>query len=388
NCRALKVSIHNTITAIEKADWDAHHPGIFTLNYDFLKALEFSNSGDVEYRYLMISECGSPVGITVLTSFTLNLGLLQNDSSWLSFLMRFWPDLLNVRIACCGIPASFSQSPFYFNPGTDTLKTISEISFILDQFASETNSDVIIWKEFSAKIPFLLSLGYHEYPSIPDCHVDCDISSFNEFLQRIRSNYRRKFYTQDILNHSNVQISEAEFSKEHVENFYQGYLQVLERSTQKLETYSIDFFYQLASLPELRIRKLTIRHENESISALIAKDHQALNFLLVSKVNTRYELPLYNWMLQKMVRLGVSSKKSIVKLGQTSYYSKQAVGARLVDLHFYIKHTNKLKDHLLQSVGSWLFPKPVITPLNTSTSVVRNDLQSTLSDTDKNHGNY
>ena len=370
----MKVFIRNSITEIDKAIWENCHPGIFTFNYDFLNAIEKSNSADVEFRYVIISEQNSPVGIAVLSSFLLDLGLLAGNTALISHLKQIFPGLLNVRIACCGLPASFSQTPVYLKEGCDELKVISEISFILESFATETNSRLLAWKEFTKDISLLLSLGYHRFPSLPDCQVFCDADSIEEYTGRMRSNYRRKFYTDEKLASMNVEIWEEPFTIVHVEDFHNGYLQVMQRTPQKLEVYSKAFFYQLASSPQLQILRLTIRHENEVISALIAEDHLALNFLLVSKVKAHYELPLYNWLLQKIIRTGIASGKKLIKLGQTSYYSKQSVGGKLVPLHFYIKHTRNVFNLLLERMGPMLFPSAEITRLRIFSDQLNNPI--------------
>ena len=166
------------------------------------------------------------------------------------------------------------------------------------------------------------------------------------------------------LREKEVMVEEKPFAIDDVEDFFEGYQSVMKRTNQKLEVYSKRFFYELALMTQLKIGLITVSNQKEKISALVGEDDKAMNFLLVSKNSDKYSQPLYSWLIQAIVRLSLEKEKPLLKLGQTSYYSKQTVGAQLLPLFVYLKHKNIIWHRIIGLIGSLLFPNTVYKELN------------------------
>ena len=234
----------------------------------------------------------------------------------------------------------------------------------LQKFAIEMNAPLLAWKEFGTEMNYFTNKDYYRFDSLPDCHVKVNVENIIEYRDTLRSNYKRKFLSDSQLQEKGILIEEKVFGMDDVGQFYEGYIKVMKRTKQKLEIYSIQFFYELALCKNLTIHLLTVSDNKEQISALVSIDLNAVNFLLVSKELQEYKNPLYNWLMQAVIKKAIECKKPLLKMGQTSYYSKQSIGAQLIPLHIFLKHRSKIWQKLLGIIGPILFPSPSIKDLN------------------------
>lgn len=61
-------------------------------------------------------------------------------------------------------------------------------------------------------------------------------------------------------------------------------------------------------------------------------------------------------MLYQIIKLGIESEKEIIEIGQTCYYPKVALGARVENLFMYIKFRNNFINRALNPFMGAIFP--------------------------------
>lgn len=370
----LTASRFDSTTEFKPADWDGFHSGEFYFRYSFLRAVELTKVNDARFRFLTYSHHGKAIGAVVLSSFLLQLDLLAGEPAILKGLKKLYPHLLKIPVVCCGIPVSYGQHHFCTLDPAYTNSILDAVHQEMNLFAKETNSKLLAWKEFNDDFESekaLTELGYLRLQSIPDTVFLSHEDSITGFVNSLRSPYRRKMkktvaaLANKDSNNKGLSVRTESFQKEHVEAFYAGYMAVMNRTPVKLEVYPASFFQHLIEEYDDRIELLTIRNEqDQELSALLIPDAHALNFILVSKNNSRYEDALYAELLRAIILYGIEKGHKKIKMGQTSYYSKMAAGASPVPLHIYLRSYRKSIHFLLDKCGSLLFPDTPLPRLN------------------------
>ena len=155
-----------------------------------------------------------------------------------------------------------------------------------------------------------------------------------------------------------LRLEKRFFRHEDAPAFYRGYRSVMDRTPVRLETYPRAFFEALASSG---LGAFLLRLENQpvtqSITALLIPSGSTLSFVLVAKERARYDDALYALLLQCIVVHAVQDGFRTLRLGQTSGYSKRAVGAEPARLEAFLRMRSSLKQRLLARVGPLLFPE-------------------------------
>src|SRR5262245_2511604 len=109
---------------------------------------------------------------------------------------RWRPDFLRVPVAFCGLPVSFGQSSLRVRPGTDASAIAGVMAHELEDWARRSGAAVLCFKEFEPReLPLVEPLAEQRYfraPSMPSCTLDVAWRTFEEYIDAMRSNYRRQ----------------------------------------------------------------------------------------------------------------------------------------------------------------------------------------------------
>ena len=355
------------VSDLPRDAWTAATPDDFFFDLRFLRVMEESRVEDAAYRYVLMFEDEEPVGAAVLSHFLLRLDLLSGDP-WVRRVRRIAPQLLDVPIICCGIPASFGQHHLHVTRPRLLPVAATVVHGRMEEWARETRSSLLLWKEWSPTQRMAQrakALGYVVLPTLPDHTVGPLPPSVEEFLGSMRSPYRRKFRRAAELmapgpaaRRGDVELAISTFGRDDVASFFRGYAAVLNRTEVRLEAYPLKFFSNLAESDlELEILELSNRVRGERIAALVIPSGDTLCFILVAKEHSRYHDSLYPLLLQCIVLHAIQSDFRCVRLGQTSSYSKVSVGAEPRRLETFIRASAPVKHRLLERFGPLFFPE-------------------------------
>ena len=278
---------------------------------------------------------------------------------------------------CCGIPVSYGQNHFYCSSKELTGEAIQIIHDYMISFADETNTKLLIWKEFDEHFPshVLTNNQYINLPTLPDTIIQIPNGGIKTYSEQLRSPYRRKFKplinlfsdgAGPVWEDLDYRFEESPFQKIHVEAFHQGYSLLMERTLVKLETYPEFFFSLLADSKEIEIKRiiLTNKKTGEFLEGLVVPKLKTMYFILISKPQEFYKKSHYRQFIVSIVLFASVMEIDKLHLGQTSYYAKMSTGANTKKLSLFLNLRSKWRHQMMRTMGNRLFPEIEVEKLN------------------------
>ena len=364
----MQVEVFKDLNTVPKGEWTTCVKNNFYSSISYLQILNKSGVENAEYRYLIVYESDHPVGVAVLSRFYLNLDLLAGIPI-ITKLKKRWPKLLRQSMICCGIPSSFGQLNVHVTDESFRLEIIECIHQEMVRWSKESNTRLLVWKEFIAGDPAIELLnksGYKNLPTLPDNILENLPNNTNDFLTNLRSPYRRRYNPMmTLLKDGNVKISGSvislevkKFETKNAEDFYKGYYALMGRTPVMLERYPSAFFTELAEGQgdEITLYKIKNELNDQDLSALVVDKPEFRYFILVSKLEKNYELSLYTNLLRCLVLGAIDKGVNEIHLGQTSDYAKMTCGSRQVRLETCIQFTKPRANRIFHRFGNLLFP--------------------------------
>lgn len=186
--------------------------------------------------------------------------------------------------------------------------------------------------------------------TLPTIILKNRFTSLENYLQSIKSNYRRRFLKLS-LPFSEVKIKRGRCSNFNKEMHTQ-YLDVLKHSKGKLETLSHDFFVYLPS----NFYLTEYYHQQKLIGWYITTMYfdkfyfflGGIDYKLNNKFNTYFNI------LLGVLKDGIKKKARIIDFGQTAEIPKTRLGGKLVEKYMIGSHSNILMRKLLKGGKTFL----------------------------------
>ena len=363
----LRDQVFTSIDDVPAETWDAvAPPGFFFFKVAFLRVQESSGVENARYRYVILYEGEEAVGLAVLSRFKVRLDLASGEE-WAKKAHRVVPWLLEPRMIMCGIPASLSQRQFHVAREELRAEAVKRVDAAMQAWAREEPAPVLCWKEFDGlqgmREP-LERLGYMTLPSVVD-HWLYLPGSREEWLSSMRSSYRRKYKQAAKLmsgegpewRDGDLTLSVQPFDVDTADEFFRGYIKLMERTKVRLETYTHAWFRGLAESDELDARAMILtNHANgEKLVALLVADADVLAFALVAKDHDRYEDALYAVLLRCIALYAIEEGFGLVRMGQTSGYPKISMGSKPRPLDLHLRMRGRVRHKLLERFAGQLF---------------------------------
>lgn len=362
----LDVRVFQHIDEVAPAEWDALlGEDDLQATHAFVKVCQDSGVEQAAYRHLLVMDGGRAAGLATLSVMNVSLDLLTTGAirALIRFVRRGVRGFLRMPVAMCGLPVSFGDSCVRVAPGADGKPVVQAVAAALEDFAREHRAGVMGFKELSpelaAPLEGLPAAGYFHAASLPFCSLRVQWKTFDEYLGRMRSGYRR----QAIAARSRAQASGLTVRK--VEDFgprcpdiFRLYEQVMDRVPFQLERLNLAFFQRLNEVLGPRCQALLVEREQKLLAAgVLLYTPGALTFLLagIDYADLR-EHGAYLVLLNELVAEATRTGKAWLHLGQTSYALKGRMGATLSPRHLYVRHRSPAWHALLRSSSGLLFP--------------------------------
>lgn len=354
--------------------------------HHFLKALDLSNVENAKMQYLLIKENDICIATCVLSEFTLNLDLFIGDYKIVRWIKSISPNFFKIQVLFCGTPISAGHKNISIADNSLQGLVIDQIAIYIDEHCRKHKIGYSIFKEFDAKsVSEFSSLENHNYfksYSLPNSILDHEFESYGEYMDNLRYKYRRqiksalksinsskpiftnKYFDTDQLEEHPV-FTVLSPTQDNADHFYKLYCSVMERAKSKLEILNKDFFRFFFDAMKVELRILAMVFNGEVLGVFVlAKVKDELTFILTGKEKGKDEYNTYVNLLNAMVCYAIENGCKRIIMGQTSYYPKQRMGAKIFDLFIYFKAHLVWKQKLLKSLQGIIFPKEELAPLN------------------------
>jgi len=303
-------------------NWDSAVVDYFQTR-EFLNHTEKYNPCNQRY-YLLYQDGIFKTGVVV---YTLKLNLL----TYLNIPSPF-------RMNIAGIPCSVSASgiignPIYLHQMFRHIKSQEKGLLLFLNLATEIKDENMI----SGK-------------TLPTIILTNHFRSWEDYMGTIKANYRRRV-RQLSSPFSEIQMKQSACSC-FDDRMHKLYLEVLKRSSGKLETLTLDFFRNLP--PNF---SLTAFYNAEKLIGwyISTTFNEKFYFFLGGmdyKVNRQFNT--YFNILLNVVREGIEKGASIIDLGQTAEIPKLRLGGKLVEKMMAGYHSNQIMRSLMKAGKSLL----------------------------------
>lgn len=182
---------------------------------------------------------------------------------------------------------------------------------------------------------------------LPICVLENKWKTFDEYLNSLRSNYRRRI-NQALKKGSEIEYEILKDNSLFTEEMYGLYEEVFNHSAYSLEKLSLDFFRN-------DIAKTMVMKAGGKIQAFAQIIEDRRNDMLIFEfIGYNYEdhhkYDTYCNMLAKMTEYAIDNNFKYLQFGQTAYDAKLKFGAKMYYNYFFAHHSNKLINKILHKI--------------------------------------
>ncbi|MBR3769782.1 MAG: hypothetical protein IKL06_04550 [Lachnospiraceae bacterium] len=182
--------------------------------------------------------------------------------------------------------------------------------------------------------------GFMQGETLPTCIFINDFRSVEEYIQTLRSSYRRRI----VLAIKKCRDIETAELNDNIRNIHDLYLNTYSKSEYKLEKLEKGFFEEVDAV------KLAFIRQKRPIGFVLLKQVEAkLIFMLCGMDYSEETTDLYYYMLYTIICYGIEMGCKIIDFGQTSEETKMKFGAILEKRYFYAHHSNKIVNALVKA---------------------------------------
>jgi hypothetical protein len=361
---ATRARVLSGLGEVESSRWDdLVPPGAAGFTHSFLQAWEQAELPGRSARPIVVPVRGGGGLAAAAAAYHYDLDLATVSIPILPgpvrMIRRFWARYMTLRVYELGAPAA-RHAPVLVAPGVEAAEVAERIIAAAVREAEAAQSPMIVVQDFVRDGgPLAAALSRHGFgrvEALPSFVVDVRFSSFDEYLQAMRSKYRRR--ARCVLRDS------AHLRAELVGDFgpLAGELAglwrlVYERAREtRREVLGADYFRAAAELEGMQALILRRPDGSVAIFGLLLEDGDWLHFLQCgfAEEAARREAAYFRLLLE-IVRAAIERSFTVAHLGCTTAGPKLDVGARPVALSAWLRHRNPLVQRLFVTGGNGRF---------------------------------
>ncbi len=369
-----RLGIASAISEIDK-DWAEVEPADNAfLQIPYFRFLESNQPGGMSFRYLVYYKNHRPVGLVFCQLVELRIGDALSDPALPPFRQKVNAIILriaNMRSIFCGNILVTGDHGSYFldsvdiNTQSQLLKDgLEYLRKVIDQ--NEYKVSLVLIKDITTarKSALYPKLGnaYKEFSIQPNMvlHLRRDWTKFEDYLSAMSSKYRvrakRAFK-------KGKNIEKKELNREliraflpRIDELYKG---IANKAGFNVVTLTGDYFLAFKEhFPDdFRVYGYFLKGELIAFYTTFKNYDELEAHYLGYKGITNHKYQVYLNMLYDIIRQGIDSKVRCINFARTALEIKSSVGATPVDLFFFGKHTNVVKNTLFTPILSYFNPK-------------------------------
>ena len=355
-----QIEEYDSINEIDKTLWDNIFDSKGIFDYEGLQTMEkgFSNNqlpeDNWKFHYIIIkSKDGEPILLTYFTSVIIKDDMLEpaEVSKKIEQIRKTNKYYLCSKTLMMGTIIS-EGTQLYINPKYDSAMALDILLSKVGELQKTTNSNMVYLRDFDLKNPYahyFISKGFIRM-KLPDYSHVYNFSGWNnteEYLKTIpgkKRNQIRKFALRHEEKFTVEIVSKA--SKQELENYYQLYLNVKERSF-LLNNFNLPFkFFKTMNEDkcwEFIVLKLNVNNELIPVGVIFCK--RGKGFYSPIYIGLDYEFVLshkvYKQALWQIMKRGKELNVDKIFYGFTATTEKKRFGAEAIEKETFIQ----INDH-------------------------------------------
>lgn len=319
------------------------------------QALENSKLSDqFQFQYGVISVNGEPVGVAPAFLMDLPLDLVVPESVLPLFKLfgNLHRGALYQRTLFVGSPCA-DEGTIGLLPGVTLKQIATSLQNAVESLAREKSAEMIAWKDFPEEtLPDLEQLvsdhGMFFSTSYPGAAVNLDgFTTFANYVNSLSSNrkanFKKKLKKSRSCAEIKVEVVQAPAGSI-LEEIFPLFWQTYEKGETKFEKLNLDFFKEIAKVPNSWFLLLRDGADNRLLAFMLL-------FKLKSKVINKFlgidykedsERFLYYRLWESAIEWAITCGAREFQVGQTGYRPKVELGSKLIPLTNICKHRNPL----------------------------------------------
>lgn len=370
------IQVKSSLGKSDQGEWDLLAQSNFFQQSKFLNAVQKSNIADSKMHFVSMHSGNKLSGSFIWTEFKLDLAIFLGENGAITWIRNYWKSFLYIDVLFCGTPVSAGQSNFEIRNNLE--EAFSEFLTHTLQWARKNRIRHIIFKELNPHqnqtwSKALLSYRFFHGYSLPETTLKINWPSYQAYILSLKSRYRRqvlKSLGSTIDNIANLrsiifeQVRILHSTEVELDDVYKKYLSVMDRAEVKLETLPREFFAYLFQ----DFDKDVLIFSNSKISPdasyfIVIPFKDTLYFLWTAR-NANKSDKDYFILLQAIIAYAIENSFKYIHLGQTAYYPKMRIGAKIEPRHIYHHCTLKPLHWILNKLRYTIYPHHPITNID------------------------
>ncbi|MDR2407229.1 MAG: peptidogalycan biosysnthesis protein [Bacteroidales bacterium] len=373
----------DTVKQIDERDWELIFGKSKIKSYNLFKSMEEACLANVDFSYLKIDDGKRILAIVPCFTYRLKLDVLSPSLSKIANPVRkIFPNFMSLKIFAAG---SFASTCEHYIGILDNLNR--EKSDAVKEILNEQIKDKS--KHLKAPLVFIKEIPQHDllfvsriltdfyfYDSLPTAFIPVGGES-EPYPAALRKKERKRYRkSKDSFDKQFSWEIISDFN-EHTELFTNLYLNVLEKSKNRFEELNEKFFNAINRSFAHDAFLLVARDRSNKIRVmelvLEEKDRLIPMYLGVDYPKGEDTKILYFNTIFRTIEEAERRKKSIIILGQTSYYPKVLSGAFVERVYLGFYSYIPWLQFLIKTVFKKLFM-----PTNVMNNIYRHDLEAKI----------
>ena len=344
----LITRIVNKIEDVPRKEWEAVFPDVLD-GYDFFKSIDESGFKQFTFRYILIYDGNSLVGVapSFIMDYPLDTSVSGAAKGFINSLRKRFPGFLQIKTVICGIP----MGPGKIGISGDMKEVVTAIIETLEEIAGASKASVIAFKDLTSDYfpmqDILFTSGFTRFDSLPSAEIDVDFKDFDEYLMRLshktRYDLRRKFKKAERRPKLTMQIVNSPTDEELAE-IYKLYLwQVEKHEDVGFEIIPPEFFRNVSRNMPSKARFFLWKLDGRIVAFVfaLASEYFLSAYYLGIDYSIAYDYHLYFLKFRDIINWCIANGIKKYDVGVTGYEPKKRLGFSFVPFYVYVKHRNR-----------------------------------------------
>ena len=317
------------------------------LSYHYLAAMELSMPAD-GFRYVYIHRNNVPVLFGYFQLFTISSKnfKFEKNKGFVRNLFRFFLRLKSLRVLISGNALRNETASFCFNAGALSKEEATELVVsAAEKIATDEGATALIIKDVPDALnisKWLLEIGYQApwRDDVMEVSIDSNWASLDGYVAALSRKYKARagkiLSAGDGLSVRELTEDEITANEIAINSLFRN---VSENQPFVLIRPQPDHFLQLKKVYQSQFELFGFFHKQEMVAfycAFVNEDAYEVYYVgLNYDANAKYQL-YFNILFAALER-AIKLRKSQLKLGRTSFDAKASLGAKPVEMKYFIK---------------------------------------------------